>query len=725
MIYRTSARSFAMKMTRLLHSPSTWLIAFCCWGIALSGAQESVKAKPENDVNDASIKGLKNARVISLAIPAPRGQILDREGRSLAQNRVCYQAALQFPQFENAHREFVLEWAKKRLQELSAVLPKTKSYSDEALWSHYQHRRWLPLYLSKDLSKQKVETLAKKWGNRDDLILVPVYSRYYPGGDLACHVLGYTGSAGKLPVGPINYNDPLWEHAEGKAGLEMLYQRELAGTPGMKRILFNDAGIKLQEEIVKRPIAGGNVVTTLNKRWQVHAEKVLREGCQRGAMVVIDATTGEVLVMASRPGFDLMEFVGGISNTRFRELNEDPAAPLFARSFAAQYPPASTFKAVVGLAAIQSGTVDETTLIDSPAYLEFPGHKIRNATGKAEGAIEIKRAMARSCNTWFAQVGMRMGPNHLLATARKLGYGEKTGLPLIGEASGLMPTNEWMLQYHKRRFMGGDTANMSIGQGVLLATPLQVAQGMTGIAHGAALPKLQLIHQVQDGRGRVISQNSPDVRTPLGFSESALRAVREGMRDVVQAPYGTGQAARLSWTSMCGKTGTAQWGPPSKNQRLAWFAGFFPFENPRYAYAVVYEGKPGQVVSGGRMAAPMVKAFFEPLREEIEEVIAPPQKAMVVEEKSADELMIAPTAIRAIPVLPEDENAGVPRAVPIEEEPAELDPEASMPTPLIAPPVEEEPAYQENSQPGSVQRAIPVEENVEVEEVNEPETVPE
>ena len=741
---RRSHAFFSSRALRLADGIGEWARPICllwAFGVSWAVAQTTPNAA-DGAVNDASIKGLKNARVISLAIPAPRGQIVDREGRPFAQNRVCYKAALQFPQFENATREFVLDWAQKRLSEMKGLFPRCKDYSDASLWSHYQDRRWLPLYLSHELSSAEAAKLTEKWGKRDDLIMVPVYARFYPGASLACHVIGYTGSAGKLPTGPINYNDPLWEHTEGKAGLEMLYNGQLSGTPGMKRILYNNDGVKLQEEIVKRPIAGGNVVTTLNKRWQEHAESVLRDGCQRGAMVVIDVTTGEVLVMASRPGFDLMEFVGGISSQRFRELNEDPAAPLFARSFSAQYPPASTFKAVVGLAAMEANAVNESTLVYSPAFLEFPGHKIRNATGKAEGSIDIKRAMARSCNTWFAQVGMQTGPNALMATARQLGYGEKTGLPLIGEAPGLMPTNEWMLQYHKRRFMGGDTANMSIGQGVLLATPLQVAQGMAGIAHGQALPKLQLIHQVQDGRGRVTSQSTLSIRHQLPYSEAGLQAVRDGMRDVVNAPYGTGQAARLDWTTLCGKTGTAQWGPPSKNQRLAWFAGFLPADHPRYAYAVVYEGKPGQVVSGGRMAAPMVKAFFQHLRKEIEDIIAPPQKATVIEEGASDATLV-PEAIRAIPVMPEEaeEGVGAPRALPVEEDlpvPDGAEAAEMVEQPLVAQPVEEdvavpavEPSNEEAMEqpeaqvaPRTIRRAIPVPEEEE-EMVEEIEILPE
>ena len=662
-----------------------------------SGAAATPEAEPNS--NDASVTGMKNARVITLAIPAPRGQILDREGEPFAQNRVTYQLALQFPQFENASEEFVVAWARKRLGELKAIHPKSADKSDAELWAHYKDRRWLPLYLSGFITSSNATALAKKLGDRDDIVLQPVYSRYYPGASMAAHIIGYTGSAGKLPTGPINFNEPLWEVTEGKSGLEKIYDKQLTGTPGVKRILYNNDGIKLQEEIVKRPVAGGNVVMTINRRWQERAESVLRNGCQRGALVVIDVTTGEVMAMASRPTFDLMEFVGGISTTRFKELNEDPAAPMFGRAFSAEYPPASTFKSVVAMAALADETITENSTVYAPAFLQFPGHKVRNASGAAEGSIAVKYALARSTNTWFALVGIDCGPTNFLAMARRVGYGEKTGLPLIGEASGLIPTNEWMISNHKRRFMNGDTANMAIGQGVLLATPLQVAQGMAGIANGEALPKLQMIRQVQDSKGRVVFQALPEVRKDLGVPESAYLTVHKGMSDVVNSGYGTGRSAGLSWTTLCGKTGTAQWGPASKNQRLAWFAGFFPYENPRFAFAVIYEGRPGQVVSGGRYAAPMVKAFFNPLRDEIEEIIAVPKKALVIDE-NGDVIEESDEVIRAIPVEPEIDQDGVPRAVPIIEE--------SMVEPAAE--ISEEQMSDADAEPivEGIQRAIPV-----------------
>jgi len=500
--------------------------------------------------------------------------------------------------------------------------------TDYELYSHYKDRRWLPLYVSGQIREKEAETIGAKLGS--GLVLSPVYRRVYPEDGLAAHILGYAGSVGKLPTGPINFNEPLWEESEGRAGLEKLFDRQLTGEAGMKRLLFDEKGNKLLEEQVKRPRPGGTVVTTLNLKWQKLAENVLRKGCERGAFVVIDVVTGEVLVMASRPAFDLNTFIPGISSEDFKALQDDPANPLFGRAFQSAYPPASAYKPVVALAALNDGVVTEFSDVYSPASIRIGNHTFKNWSKVPEGNIDVKRAIARSCNTWFYQVGIDVGPSSFLALSRRLGMGEKSGLPLIGETPGLVPTNEWMLKNEGRRILDGDTANMSIGQGSLLASPLQVAQMMAGIGNGGALPKLTLVSQVQDTRGRVVKSSVPEKKNWLGIDEMAVEIVREGMRDVVDKGYGTGKSGGLSYTSLAGKTGTAQWGPPSLNQRLAWFAGFLPADNPRYSFAVLYEGKPGETVSGGRKAAPMVRSFFEPLEDDIKDIIAPPMKALVV-----------------------------------------------------------------------------------------------
>ena len=683
---------------RVFHSRS-FLFAFAavitagglapCHGEETIGSLEPSALAPARSATDGSILTQRDARAITLKIPAPRGQITGREGKPFAQTMVAYQVGLQYPQFDNADREYIVNWGRTRLDHLAGIVDKPVTISDEELADHYRHRRWLPLYASGHLYEEEAREVQEKLTN--GLVLQPVYRRHYPQGGIAPHVVGYTGRVDRLPTGPINFNEPLWEESEGRAGFEKLLDRELTGEDGMKRLLFDEHGNKLLEEQVKRPRAGGTVVTTLNHDWQVLAEKVLREGSQRGAFVVIDAVTGEVLVMASRPSFDPNAFIPFIAGDAYEKLNEDPARPLFGRAFQAVYPPASAYKPVVALTALEKGVVTENTLIDCPGSITLGRTVMRNYNNRADGPINVRRAIAVSNNVWFYKVGIRTGANDFLNLSRRLGMGERTGLPLIGEATGLVPTNEWMRANHGRRFMDGDAANMAIGQGVLLASPLQVAQYMAGIANGGALPKLHLVRQVQDGRGRVIRAATPERRNWLGVDPTSIEIVRNGMRDAVA--YGTGRGGAISYTTLAAKTGTAQWGPPRLNQRLAWFAGFLPHDNPRYAFAVLYEGRPGQRVTGGGMAAPMVRNFFEPLKDEISDIIAPPKRALVVIDAASGEVA-EPDDPEADP--PDDQPVnpdGVLRALPVEALDVEgelgLTPGALEPQPLRALPVDE------------------------------------
>jgi penicillin-binding protein 2 len=622
----------------------------------VSSVQTPAELPVARNAADGAISTRKDARAITLKIPAPRGQIVDREGEPLANNRVAYQVGLQFRQFENADRSFVINWARSRLDSLRLLAKNSVPKTDDEIYDHYRNRRWLPLLVSGQLDAKEARGIESKL--TPGLILHPIYRRSYPNGELAAHILGYSGSVGKLPTGPINFNEPLWEESEGRAGLEKIFNTQLTGEPGMKRLLFDENGSKLLEEQVKRPRPGGTVVTTINLKWQKLAEATLHEGCRRGAFVVIDVVTGEVLVMASRPSFDLNRFIPGINDVDFKALEVDAAQPLFGRAFQSAYPPASSFKPIVALAALNKGTVSETSTIECPAAISIGKTTFNNWTKIPEGSIDVKRALARSCNTWFYQVGIDVGANTFLSLARNLGFGAQTGLPLIGESPGLVPNDEWMLKNEKRRILDGDTANLSIGQGSLLASPLQVAQAMAGIANGGALPKLHLIRQIQDIRGRVIEASVPERKNLLGVDYHAVEIVRDGMRDVVNSGGGTGHAAALDFTELCGKTGTAQWGPKAKEQRLAWFAGFLPHDNPRYSFAVLYEGRPGETVSGGRMAAPMVRKFFEGIKDDIKDEIAPPKKALLV----VDETVPKAEVVQEVPLDPE---SAPPVAIPL------------------------------------------------------------
>lgn len=609
-------------------------LLFGALAVSASPAQElasipQAPAAPDGSANNASIFTRKDARTITLSIPAPRGPILDRTGAAFAQSRVAWQLGLQYEQFEKADRAFVVEWGRTRIAKAKTLVPSASEPTDDELWDHYQNRRWLPLLISSHLGdedRKKIEPSLSK-----GLILHPVYQRYYPGKSLAAHIIGYTGSVGKLPTGPINFNEPMWEEQEGRSGFESIFNQQLTGQPGMKRMLYDENGRELLKEQVKRPRPGGAVVTTLNKAWQEHAEDVLRSKVRRGAFVLIDVNTGEVLVMASRPSFDLNGFVPGISDKDFKALNDDPGKPLVGRAFQSAYPPGSSFKPFVALTALNNGEVGENTEIYCAGAITLGGHTFHNHNKRSAGSINVKQALATSNNIWFGQIGMRLGAPAFLGVARQFGFGETTGLDLVGEKPGLVPTSEWMQRVHNRRFKDGDDFNLSIGQGSLEVTPLQVAQGMAGIANGGVLPKLHLVMQVQDPYGRVIKQAEPERRKWLGMKEEAIKVVRKGMRDVVD--HGTGRSAGVSFAELCGKTGTAQW---NATANLAWFGGFLPYDEPRFAFAAVYEGRPGENPSGGKNAAPIVSAFFEPLKDEFKEIIAPAPKALQIVEETGE-----------------------------------------------------------------------------------------
>lgn len=634
--------------------------------------EETGEEEQGPSASDASIFNEGMARTMTISIPAPRGLILDRDGRPLAQSKMAYHLALDFTAYKGpADSQSAVAWAHQKVSEANALVDGDQTYSDKKLANYYRNRRWLPRKISQILTEKRAKALEENLP--EGLTLLPVYQRFYPEKSVAAHLIGYIGAQTVLPSGPINEGDPLFQSVMGKSGFEKVFDQKLRGEPGLKKMIFDKSGNKVLDEPIRRPRPGGNVVTTIDLDWQRYAERVLREGSKRGAFVVIDIQTGEVLVMASRPTYDLNEFVPYITQERYTELATDPASPLFSRAYQSAYPPASTFKPVITLAAISNGAIRYDQTFNCPYKIKIGEIYMRNHSAGHQGWVGAKRALAKSINPWFYQVGIKTGPQAFLSVARRLGYGSKTGLPLLGETPGVAPTPDYIQKQMGRTTTDGDTANLSIGQGLMEASPLQVAQAMAAIGNGSVLMELQLVRQIQDFHGRVIEAPTFKKRNELSLSPIALKTTKEGMRNVVHAPYGTGTRADLGFTIMCGKTGTAQW-KPAKNQNLAWFSGFFPFDNPRYAFAVVYEGVPGENVSGGRKAAPMVKRFFRNFRTEILENLKPAGRALVVIEEEEKPETSIPQAI-----MVEDDE--FPIAEPLSSTPGEPEIPADIPTP--------------------------------------------
>jgi penicillin-binding protein 2 len=570
-------------------------------------------AAPEKTDLKASWQTQKEARALTLSVPAPRGQIVDRNGIPFAQNRAASYLALVMPYMDGASDEQVTTFARTTIEKVNQALGKTWSLSDDKVLLHYKHRRWLPLVfsveegLNVEITPDMEEKLKPLLGT--SVVLQPAYIRHYPQGATACHIVGYTGKTRPLPTGPIVDGDPVFEEMEGREGIETAFDSDLKGQAGLVNVLFSPDGKRLAEDVRRNPVPGRNVVLSIDYNFQKYAENALKKHTTSGAMVIMDVTNGDILAMASNPGFDLNEFVPGIRSKRYEELTKNPHLPLFPRSFRGEYPPASTFKIVTALGALDSGKVNAKTYYDCDTAMEIGNRVFRNWNKEGEGSMTVVTAIKRSCNTWFYRAALESGADFIANMALRLGFGERTGIPLKAEGEGFVQTNAWTLQHLNSKIQSGDLANMAIGQGRVLATPLQVCQCMAGLADGSRIPQPRLVLQVQDMADRVVMAYEPKDRKRIDLNPDHRQTVINGMVAVVNGSGGTGRAAGIKHAEIAGKTGTAQW-KPTKDQNLAWFTGFLPAGKPKFAFAVVYEGEPGEDVSGGRKAAPIVSEVF-------------------------------------------------------------------------------------------------------------------
>jgi penicillin-binding protein 2 len=351
-------------------------------------------------------------------------------------------------------------------------------------------------------------------------------------------------------------------------------------------------------------------VTTLDLRLQELAEKALEAKAKRGAIVVIDPNNGDILALASWPTYDPNVFVPSISAEKFKALQDDPNIPLLPRAFRSSYPPGSTFKVAVGLAALESGAVGPDDAYECVPAIQIGNLTFHNWKKGNRGALNFVQALTESCDTWFYQVGIKTGADPIIDWALKLGFGEKCGIPLRGEVEGRVPNDQYMKATHGRKLLNGDIANLSIGQGDTLVTPLQMAQAMAIIANGGTFYQARLVQQVQTLNNEIVSAYQVRAKKTLDVSPTTMEQLHAGLIEVVNGAGGTAHQASLDNVEVAGKTGTAQWGPKNKERTAAWFAGFLPADKPQFAFAALYEGDVGSKVHGGSTAGPMIADVF-------------------------------------------------------------------------------------------------------------------
>lgn len=541
----------------------------------------------------------KNARVYSLLTPAPRGQIVDRQGRPFAQSKAVEGLYLRLPSQRDLDPQSLARWSKEEILKEGRVISLDR-IDFERMSLHQKNRPMIPFLIEENASSSQgpVDSLES---NKSFLVLHR-YGRSYPEGETAAHIIGYTGRI--IPGGsrPLENNDLILPEEEGRDGLELVFDEFLRGERGKISLLLDEDGNITGKTIDRKPKAGLTLVTTIDLDTQKLCEKLLRESGRKGAIVVLDVENGEIVAMASSPSFDLNLFVPFVSQEDYEALSNDENAPLFARAFKGAYPPGSVFKTFVGLAAMESGIVDRDTKFNCPSSLKIGNIFFRNHGGDM-GEMDVKEALAQSCNTWFYQAGIRLGADSILHWARAFGFGRGTGILLPHEEDGTIPTHEHMERTHGRAISRGDVANMSIGQGDILVTPLQMAQAMSIVANGGIYLQPRIVLQIQEIDNSVISAYPKRVLGQISIGEGSLSTLIQGLVKVTTS--GTGTAAKGGKFKVAGKTGTAEWGSGSRKKNVAWFSGFAPAEEPKYAFAVALEGKTGEKVSGGKTAAPL------------------------------------------------------------------------------------------------------------------------
>lgn len=587
-------------------------------------------------------KNLEKQSIRRVRLSGIRGKIVDRNGFLLADNRPSYCIAIYLEELRQPNRVIVSDRIVQRmrtalaealnvsrhdipysaalivakvqrlLNELSARLGLPPEITGEQIYAHVQRRRPLPLLAWKDID----EGMLARWAEQAATIPgIDIYTRpirIYPAGDATGHVVGYVGARTQIEKESDLENEerPNYYLPEmrGRFGLEKQYNDLLKGEAGGRLVRIDVSGYRYEdlglERLTRAPKAGLDIALTIDLRIQRLAEKAL--GARAGAVVVLDPRNGDILALVSSPRFDPNWFIPGISEQRWNHVLNDAATPLFDRAVSGGYAPGSTFKPVVALAGVMNDKIRPDARFECPGYVEVGDMRFHCAHGIRHGMIDLQTALACSCNVYFYKLGLKIGHEYIFHMAHALNFGAKTGTGLEHEGAGLLPGDAWLRKHYGHGWRVGDTVNLSVGQGFLTVTPLQMALMTTVIANGGHLYQPRLVRGMRKPGEMAFSAFPPRKVKEMNWPDDKLDTIRKGMRDVFHADYGTAHMARVPGITMAGKTGTAEYGPKGGKKHRGWIIAYAPYEAPQYAVAMVVD----EAVSGGQTVGPLIKELI-------------------------------------------------------------------------------------------------------------------
>jgi penicillin-binding protein 2 len=543
-------------------------------------------------------------------IPPARGLIQDRNGKLIAGNEQNYRVVITR---ENAGKTD--DDVQQVLNRLSHIIPMTAEDLSDALKALKRNSAFVPITVADRVSWEDFSKIAVNAPALPGVTPEVGLSRVYPRDSDFAHIVGYVGPVSEKDLAALENPDPLLRIPKfqiGKIGVEKWMEDTLRGSAGTKRIEVNAVGRVMRELDREEGVKGKDLRLTIDADVQNFVQA--RLGDESAACVVIEVNTGDIIAAVSSPSFDPNLFVRGISQTDYSALTEHDHRPLANKVVQGAYPPGSTFKMVTALAALEADAVNVNSSVRCPGYLEVGGRKFHCWKRGGHGKVDLQRSLAESCDVYFYDTAMKVGIDKIAEMGRKLGLGQRHDLPMSAITDGSMPDKAWKLENHKAEWVIGDTINASIGQGYVLASPLQLAVMTARIASGKMVAP-RIIHSINDQPVEIAPVES------LGLEGSKLRAVQMGMFEVMNGAQGTAKSSRIvdDTMRMCGKTGTAQVRNIStaerdsgvvSNDRLPWkqrdhalFVGFAPADNPRYAVSVVVEHGGG----GSTVAAPIAR----------------------------------------------------------------------------------------------------------------------
>jgi len=596
----------------------------------------------------------------TVRIPAIRGKILDRNGVAIAENRPSYNVSLYLDELREEFRAeysrsrkqqmqmvtnslpFLKRWigvnpvkmqypkqtvaqrraleaqvryrvASNTVQQVATILQQPVPFTFGDFMKHYTNQLALPLPVLMNLDQQQIARLLEGSANPPGIDLEIQPTRQYPGTNLAAHVLGYLVRDNRSLEGEVaDFNFRLPDY-RGNVGIEGEFDAELRGKAGVKSVLVNSLGYRQSENVWMAAEPGKNVVLTIDAAIQQVAESALQSamaGSVRGAAVVMDPHTGDVLALASSPSFDPNLFIPRISSNDWFRLSDEKQKPQINRAMQEKYAPGSIFKAVTGLAILEAG-IDPLEKIHSPGYIRVPGRNKPIEDLAEKGEYDFKKAFIKSSNTYFITNGIRAGIESIIRLGQRLHLGERTGLLSSQETGGDLPK----LVEVRRGWIAPDTAYICIGQGRVSVTPLQMAVMISAIVNGGKVLWPRLVQRIEpadpNSDETVIEFPTKPPRNNLGVSDRTLQITREAMLADVEEG-GTGKAALVPGMKIGGKTGTAQITNPRGQivGHTTWFASCAPFENPRWVVVVMVE----EGVSGGGTCAPVVAKIYRAIQ---------------------------------------------------------------------------------------------------------------